>query len=421
VSLWEAEGDATDSADGNDGALANGATFGTGFSGQAFSLDGDDDAVIVPNAVNLQLQDFTISAWVRRGDSTVAGDGPVQSEGALVAFGENGWGLGMWGAGGPATNGALLLTRIGVSNVDSGALAVTDTAGFHHVAVTRSGTEVVFYVDGVATAPVVYGEVFSFTSDLGIGMRGDGLLGGSNFFGLIDDVALWDRALTQQDIDSIVSGPLCGDGILDVSEACDDGNTTAGDGCDALCQTEAFVCPAGADPVCVDSEKGSLKVDERKPGKEKLKLSMKQLSESTAPGDFGDPVAGDTAFLVCLYSEAGALAGELLVDRAGDVCGPKAKPCWKATQKGPKYKDPDAASSGVKAIKTKAGPEKKGSLSAQAGNNAKQAQSSLPSGIAAGLAGGSEARVQVHTSDAGCFNVDVTEVKRADSDLFQGR
>ncbi len=33
-------------------------------------------------------------------------------------------------------------------------------------------------------------------------------------------------------------GPICGDGFLDGSENCDDGNTTAGDGCDATCQPE---------------------------------------------------------------------------------------------------------------------------------------------------------------------------------------
>ncbi|MCP3980637.1 MAG: DUF4215 domain-containing protein [bacterium] len=33
--------------------------------------------------------------------------------------------------------------------------------------------------------------------------------------------------------------PLCGDGVVDPGETCDDGNTTPGDGCDALCRSEA--------------------------------------------------------------------------------------------------------------------------------------------------------------------------------------
>ena len=52
VSWWHAEGNANDSADGNNGTLQNGATFGTGRSGQAFSFDGVDDYVNVPDADN---------------------------------------------------------------------------------------------------------------------------------------------------------------------------------------------------------------------------------------------------------------------------------------------------------------------------------------------------------------------------------
>ncbi len=37
---------------------------------------------------------------------------------------------------------------------------------------------------------------------------------------------------------------LCGNGKLDPPEQCDDGNTTSGDGCNALCQIEAnYICP----------------------------------------------------------------------------------------------------------------------------------------------------------------------------------
>ncbi len=35
------------------------------------------------------------------------------------------------------------------------------------------------------------------------------------------------------------AGPVCGDGILDAGEACDDGNTVNGDGCSALCVVES--------------------------------------------------------------------------------------------------------------------------------------------------------------------------------------
>src|SRR5205085_10094822 len=36
---------------------------------------------------------------------------------------------------------------------------------------------------------------------------------------------------------------VCGDGIVDAGEECDDGNTASGDGCDATCHAEpGFLC-----------------------------------------------------------------------------------------------------------------------------------------------------------------------------------
>src|SRR5260221_10123571 len=55
VSWWRAESNAVDSADGNNGALENGAAFATGKVGQAFSFDGDGDHVRVPDATNLRF------------------------------------------------------------------------------------------------------------------------------------------------------------------------------------------------------------------------------------------------------------------------------------------------------------------------------------------------------------------------------
>ncbi len=49
---------------------------------------------------------------------------------------------------------------------------------------------------------------------------------------------------------------VCGDGEIDADETCDDGNAIAGDGCDALCQTEG-VCETGFDVSCGFSENWS--------------------------------------------------------------------------------------------------------------------------------------------------------------------
>ncbi|MEK7703551.1 MAG: DUF4215 domain-containing protein [Myxococcota bacterium] len=57
--------------------------------------------------------------------------------------------------------------------------------------------------------------------------------------------------------------PLCGNGELDDSETCDDGNVVVGDGCDALCQTEAAPDFCTANPgYCVNCGDGNLDAPE---------------------------------------------------------------------------------------------------------------------------------------------------------------
>src|SRR5438309_5057450 len=47
------------------------------------------------------------------------------------------------------------------------------------------------------------------------------------------------------------AGSPCGNSVLDTGEQCDDGNGSAGDGCDATCHVElGYVCPTVGAP-CV--------------------------------------------------------------------------------------------------------------------------------------------------------------------------
>jgi hypothetical protein len=66
IGWWQAEGNALDSAIGNDGQLHAGATFSDGQIGQAFSLDGMDDLVrIGEDSANLDgFSVLTLAAWI---------------------------------------------------------------------------------------------------------------------------------------------------------------------------------------------------------------------------------------------------------------------------------------------------------------------------------------------------------------------
>src|SRR5206468_3302542 len=69
VSWYRAEGNANDFAGSNNGTLMNGATFAAGKVGQAFSLDGVNDVVQVPDAANLDFAPtapMTVELWAYR-------------------------------------------------------------------------------------------------------------------------------------------------------------------------------------------------------------------------------------------------------------------------------------------------------------------------------------------------------------------
>src|SRR5207245_541744 len=112
VSWWPGNGSGGDLAGGNSGTVRGNATYAGGQVGQAFSFDGDGDGLVVGNPVNLQMQNFTIEAWIRRANSTKASLGPYGS-GAIFAYSTGGYGFAI------VDDGRLVLTKEWVSGVDS--------------------------------------------------------------------------------------------------------------------------------------------------------------------------------------------------------------------------------------------------------------------------------------------------------------
>ena len=53
------------------------------------------------------------------------------------------------------------------------------------------------------------------------------------------------EALFQQKTCGQTAAPVCGDGVKEGNEECDDGNTKDGDGCSSNCKIEHATCPAG--------------------------------------------------------------------------------------------------------------------------------------------------------------------------------
>jgi YVTN family beta-propeller protein len=172
-------------------------------------------------------------------------------------------------------------------------------------------------------------------------------------------------------------------------------------------------------------QKGLFMAKENVAGKEKL-LAKFIRGPALAQGAFGNPLdPGGTSYALCIYNSGGTLVGELEIDRAGDTCSAGVNDCWKAiggnppNGKGYKFKDAATASDGVFKMTLKGGDPGKSKALVKAKNKQSDGLTFLPTGIAAGLSGGSGATVQLISSDADCISMTLTVIKMDDPDFFK--
>ncbi|HRY50596.1 MAG TPA: choice-of-anchor D domain-containing protein [Candidatus Paceibacterota bacterium] len=186
VAWWPAEGDGQDVWGEHDGVLQNGTSFIQGKVGQAFSLDGLNDYVSTPLDVQPgTMPSTTWETWIYpvktqgRQQILSSDDGrfgrSVMLEGSRFGVFT---GLGVW-----VTETAILLNQ------------------WQHVAVIFTPNNVEFYHNGVRFISniIPYGQA---TNRLHIG-RNPGPGFGEFFQGRIDEVSIYDRALTPEEIQSI--------------------------------------------------------------------------------------------------------------------------------------------------------------------------------------------------------------------------
>ncbi|MBS1796068.1 MAG: carboxypeptidase regulatory-like domain-containing protein [Acidobacteria bacterium] len=210
VAAYSGENNALDARSRSNGTIQNNVTYAAGNVGQAFQLGGNGtnsnsgDRVIVGNPANLRLQSFTFEAWVKRSSTTILTNSPVAGfvNGTIFAFGASGWGVVI-----DQPTNRLALTQVGVNNIVSN-LAITDT-NWHHVAVSVSGAQVVFYLDGAADAPINYAATFAYTTNAAIGARGDADARNA-FFGAIDELAIYNRVLAASEVQAIFNAGTTG-------------------------------------------------------------------------------------------------------------------------------------------------------------------------------------------------------------------
>ena len=148
VSWWPGDGDASDIQDGNDGTLQNGATAAAaGEVGLAFSFDGVDDFVNVPNNANLEPANVTVDMWF---NSAAPG-----ANAYLIAKGAEDCDAPSYSLNTAGTGGGIAFDIWdGSTLARSPFSAATVFDGmWHHVAGTFDGATVRLFIDGSNRAP----------------------------------------------------------------------------------------------------------------------------------------------------------------------------------------------------------------------------------------------------------------------------
>lgn len=197
---WPGDHTASDIQAGHDGILEGGATFVAGFVDGAFALDGINSFVRVPHTMQLDITGaLTIDAWIQTSD--VGADqiivSKAQSGGTLSGIN---YYFGIF-----TSRLTFAVTGNEVQQGDTPLLSNT----WYHVAVTYDGAQVRFYLNGVLDGVRALSAIpLANVADLEIGRFG---LGGTLYFsGLIDEVDLFDRALSEAEIQAIVNASRAG-------------------------------------------------------------------------------------------------------------------------------------------------------------------------------------------------------------------
>ena len=172
--------------------------------------------VRIPNSAAFALQQFTIEAWVQRvgagyGITTdAAGAGVVAkpAEGTVGGF-LGSWYL-TWNNAGQAY--FSVTHTLGVNGVQLLVPAVATPLARHHLAAVVSPDSVRVYVDGAlaAAAPWTLGAVYVGSDDVLIGACNFGAGYLRRLDGAIDDVRIWDHALTGSQIATSMNCRLTG-------------------------------------------------------------------------------------------------------------------------------------------------------------------------------------------------------------------
>ncbi len=191
VGLWHMNNDWNDSSGyGNNGSINDDPAFGEGLLNKGGVFDGDGDYVLVPYSQSLNFSNtpFSFSMWFYHIDGSGAFSGLV---GNLNGASGGGNRMHIW-----STDKILMQLYNSTSDTTNFFSSQTISPNkWYHLVYVYNGTHEIYYIDGdFDNSQAHFGGVAGGTTDLSIGSTWE------PFNGTIDEVAIWNRSLSAEEI-----------------------------------------------------------------------------------------------------------------------------------------------------------------------------------------------------------------------------
>lgn len=199
------------SGNGNDGTIS-GATWVTGHYGvaaTALSFDGSNDYIDLGDVFDFDYTDsWTVSAWINANSLTPHSFSIITKQRRPSPY--DGWGLKLLGQKLRFTYiySVSPSNRLSVMSTNN---VVTQTGRWYHVSLVYSNKVVTMYIDGIEVPNTVGFDTLSSNVDNVIsanigGRDNDGGRADEDFNGIIDDVRIYNRALSAQEVALLAGG-----------------------------------------------------------------------------------------------------------------------------------------------------------------------------------------------------------------------
>jgi hypothetical protein len=210
VGWWPFNGNANDESGNNNNGNVNGASLTSdrfGNNAKAYIFDGIDDRVEVAHNQNLNCSSVSISVWFNT-NNFLASNGFAPH--LLSKREASGWGNSFQMNVGPyqAQNACWADWSIsGNGGIYYNNSTILNTGNWFNLVYTHDGTNVKLFLNGALVQTIVSPGLLTFnTLPLWFAARPNAGNNSSWFNGKLDDIGIWNRALTPQEITDLYNG-----------------------------------------------------------------------------------------------------------------------------------------------------------------------------------------------------------------------